>query len=67
MPCFIEQKIFKFVEEYQDEYVMEYSLEYGFLRLSQSTRSRLKIPVMVVHLGTVYYSDNVSEIYSYNI
>ena len=32
---------------------MEYSLEYGFLRLSQTTRTRLKIPVMVVHLGTV--------------
>lgn len=30
---------------------MEYSLEYGFLRLSQSTRQRLSIPVMVVTLG----------------
>lgn len=30
---------------------MEYSLEYGFLRLSQSTRQRLNIPVMVVTLG----------------
>lgn len=30
---------------------MEYSLEYGFLRLSQATRQRLSIPVMVVTLG----------------
>ncbi|KAK5620648.1 hypothetical protein CRENBAI_021040 [Crenichthys baileyi] len=30
----------------QDEYIVEYSLEYGFLRLSQSTRQRLNIPVM---------------------
>ncbi|MEQ2186288.1 hypothetical protein GOODEAATRI_027090, partial [Goodea atripinnis] len=35
----------------QDEYIVEYSLEYGFLRLSQSTRQRLNIPVMVVTLG----------------
>lgn len=35
----------------QDEYVVEYSLEYGFLRLSQATRQRLSIPVMVVTLG----------------
>ncbi|MEQ2237400.1 hypothetical protein ILYODFUR_022727, partial [Ilyodon furcidens] len=34
----------------QDEYIVEYSLEYGFLRLSQSTRQRLNIPVMVVTL-----------------
>nr|XP_044990956.1 membralin isoform X1 [Jaculus jaculus] len=34
----------------QDEYVVEYSLEYGFLRLSQATRRRLSIPVMVVTL-----------------
>lgn len=31
--------------------MVEYSLEYGFLRLSQSTRQRLHIPVMVVTLG----------------
>lgn len=35
----------------QEEYMVEYSLEYGFLRLSQSTRQRLNIPVMVVTLG----------------
>lgn len=35
----------------QEEYIVEYSLEYGFLRLSQSTRQRLSIPVMVVTLG----------------
>lgn len=35
----------------QEEYMVEYSLEYGFLRLSQSTRQRLHIPVMVVTLG----------------
>ncbi|XP_034035189.1 membralin isoform X2 [Thalassophryne amazonica] len=34
----------------QEEYIVEYSLEYGFLRLSQNTRQRLKIPVMVVTL-----------------
>uniref|UniRef100_A0A8D0GF58 Transmembrane protein 259 n=1 Tax=Sphenodon punctatus TaxID=8508 RepID=A0A8D0GF58_SPHPU len=34
----------------QEEYIVEYSLEYGFLRLSQSTRQRLHIPVMVVTL-----------------
>ncbi|XP_077187770.1 membralin isoform X2 [Paroedura picta] len=34
----------------QEEYIVEYSLEYGFLRLSQSTRQRLGIPVMVVTL-----------------
>lgn len=34
----------------QDEYIVEYSLEYGFLRLSQATRQRLGIPVMVVTL-----------------
>lgn len=33
---------------------MEYSLEYGFLRLSQTTRQRLNIPVMVVTLGELY-------------
>lgn len=37
----------------QEEYIVEYSLEYGFLRLSQSTRQRLNIPVMVVTLGKV--------------
>lgn len=35
----------------QEEYIVEYSLEYGFLRLSQSTRQKLNIPVMVVTLG----------------
>lgn len=35
----------------QEEYIVEYSLEYGFLRLSQTTRQRLNIPVMVVTLG----------------
>ncbi|KAJ7308239.1 hypothetical protein JRQ81_008763 [Phrynocephalus forsythii] len=34
----------------QEEYIVEYSFEYGFLRLSQSTRQRLRIPVMVVTL-----------------
>ncbi|XP_029943107.1 membralin [Salarias fasciatus] len=34
----------------QEEYMVEYSLEYGFLRLSQNTRQRLRIPVMVVTL-----------------
>ncbi|XP_073682125.1 membralin isoform X2 [Garra rufa] len=34
----------------QEEYIVEYSLEYGFLRLSQATRQRLNIPVMVVTL-----------------
>ncbi|KAM9761809.1 membralin isoform 2-T2 [Menidia menidia] len=34
----------------QEEYIVEYSLEYGFLRLCQSTRQRLNIPVMVVTL-----------------
>uniref|UniRef100_A0A3B3ZAU9 Uncharacterized protein n=1 Tax=Periophthalmus magnuspinnatus TaxID=409849 RepID=A0A3B3ZAU9_9GOBI len=34
----------------QEEYIVEYSLEYGFLRLSQSTRQRLNIPVMIVTL-----------------
>ncbi|KAM6107388.1 membralin [Pterocles gutturalis] len=34
----------------QEEYIVEYSVEYGFLRLSQSTRQRLSIPVMVVTL-----------------
>ncbi|PWA19966.1 hypothetical protein CCH79_00020278 [Gambusia affinis] len=37
----------------QDEYIVEYSLEYGFLRLSQSTRQRLNIPVMVVTLDPI--------------
>ncbi|XP_028403875.1 membralin-like [Dendronephthya gigantea] len=37
-------------ESNEDEYVMEYSLEFGFLRLSQTARLRLKIPVMVVEL-----------------
>lgn len=35
----------------QDEYIVEYALEFGFLRLSQATRQRLSIPVMVVTLG----------------
>lgn len=39
----------------QEEYIVEYSLEYGFLRLSQSTRQRLNIPVMVVTLGESHY------------
>ncbi|XP_041695750.2 membralin isoform X1 [Coregonus clupeaformis] len=34
----------------QEQYIVEYSLEYGFLRLSQTTRQRLNIPVMVVTL-----------------
>ncbi|MBN3283769.1 MBRL protein, partial [Polyodon spathula] len=34
----------------QEEYIVEYTLEYGFLRLSQTTRQRLNIPVMVVTL-----------------
>uniref|UniRef100_A0A8C7MR47 Transmembrane protein 259 n=1 Tax=Oncorhynchus kisutch TaxID=8019 RepID=A0A8C7MR47_ONCKI len=34
----------------QEDYIVEYSLEYGFLRLSQTTRQRLNIPVMVVTL-----------------
>ncbi|XP_072294208.1 membralin isoform X2 [Eucyclogobius newberryi] len=34
----------------QEEYIVEYSLEYGFLRLSQNTRQRLNIPVMIVTL-----------------
>ncbi|KAF6735883.1 Membralin [Oryzias melastigma] len=37
----------------QEEYIVEYSLEYGFLRLSQSTRQRLNIPVMVVTLDPI--------------
>lgn len=40
----------------QDEYIVEYSLEYGFLRLSQATRQRLSIPVMVVTLGEAAWS-----------
>jgi hypothetical protein len=43
-----------FLESHEEEYAMEYSLEFGFLRLSQTARSRLKIPVMVVHLGMLY-------------
>jgi hypothetical protein len=42
------------LESHEEEYVMEYSLEFGFLRLSQTARSRLKIPVMVVQLGNHY-------------
>ncbi|XP_041085220.1 membralin-like isoform X4 [Polyodon spathula] len=34
----------------QEEYIVEYTLEYGFLRLSQTTRQRLNVPVMVVTL-----------------
>ncbi|XP_029489592.2 membralin-like isoform X2 [Oncorhynchus nerka] len=34
----------------QEDYIVEYSLEYGFLRLSQTTRQRLNIPVMVATL-----------------
>uniref|UniRef100_A0A3Q3EBU4 Transmembrane protein 259 n=1 Tax=Hippocampus comes TaxID=109280 RepID=A0A3Q3EBU4_HIPCM len=41
---------FHFAAWPQEEYMVEYSLEYGFLRLSQSTRQRLNIPVMVVTL-----------------
>ncbi|XP_061634535.1 membralin isoform X1 [Phyllopteryx taeniolatus] len=41
---------FHFAAWPQEEYMVEYSLEYGFLRLSQSTRRRLNIPVMVVTL-----------------
>ncbi|CAD7014665.1 unnamed protein product [Ceratitis capitata] len=37
----------KFADE---QYIVEYSLEYGHLRLSSSTRKRLKIPVRVVQL-----------------
>uniref|UniRef100_A0AAV2KZA5 Membralin n=1 Tax=Knipowitschia caucasica TaxID=637954 RepID=A0AAV2KZA5_KNICA len=33
-----------------EEYIVEYSLEYGFLRLSQNTRQKLNIPVMIVTL-----------------
>lgn len=47
-------KYFVFLESNEDEYVMEYSLEFGFLRLSQTARLRLKIPVMVVELGMFY-------------
>ena len=43
-----------FLESHEDEYAMEYSLEFGFLRLSQTARSRLKIPVMVIQLGMFY-------------
>nr|XP_033477057.1 membralin [Epinephelus lanceolatus] len=42
----------------QEEYIVEYSLEYGFLRLSQSTRQRLNIPVMVVTLGETLNSND---------
>lgn len=41
---------FFFVDWVGDEYIVEYSLEYGFLRLSPSTRARLKIPVEIVTL-----------------
>uniref|UniRef100_A0A7G3A9M4 Putative conserved plasma membrane protein n=1 Tax=Lutzomyia longipalpis TaxID=7200 RepID=A0A7G3A9M4_LUTLO len=34
----------------EDQYIVEYSLEYGFLRLSSTTRQRLKIPVYTVTL-----------------
>lgn len=43
----------------QDEYIVEYSLEYGFLRLSQATRQRLSIPVMVVTLGECHLQSEV--------
>ena len=46
---------FEFVESSEDEYAMEYSLEFGFLRLSQTARSRLKIPLMVVQLGMLIF------------
>lgn len=35
----------------EDKYLVEYSLEYGFLRLSDETRKRLKIPVCSVELN----------------
>lgn len=35
----------------EDRYLVEYSLEYGFLRLSDETRKRLKIPVCSVELN----------------
>ena len=44
----------------QDEYIVEYSLEYGFLRLSQATRQRLSIPVMVVTLGECHLQSKPS-------
>lgn len=34
----------------EENYIVEYSLEYGFLRLSSTTRERLKIPVHIVNL-----------------
>lgn len=33
-----------------EHYIVEYSLEYGYLRLSQATRKKLKIPVHLVLL-----------------
>jgi len=34
----------------EEQYIVEYSLEYGHLRLSSSTRKRLRIPVLTVQL-----------------
>lgn len=33
-----------------EQYIVEYSLEYGYLRLSASSREKLKIPVRVIQL-----------------
>nr|XP_023022436.1 membralin isoform X1 [Leptinotarsa decemlineata] len=41
----VESKVYP-----EDEYIVEFSLEFGFLRLSPSTRARLKIPVEIVTL-----------------
>ncbi|XP_053962711.1 uncharacterized protein LOC128866199 [Anastrepha ludens] len=45
-----EDKIEKHENDDDEQYIVEYSLEYGHLRLSSSTRKRLKIPVRVVQL-----------------
>ncbi|XP_033153048.1 membralin [Drosophila mauritiana] len=37
-------------EDDEEQYIVEYSLEYGHLRLSSSTRKRLRIPVLTVQL-----------------
>ncbi|XP_020717038.1 putative mediator of RNA polymerase II transcription subunit 26 isoform X2 [Ceratitis capitata] len=44
------EKIEKSENDDDEQYIVEYSLEYGHLRLSSSTRKRLKIPVRVVQL-----------------
>ncbi|XP_036332135.1 membralin [Rhagoletis pomonella] len=46
----IEEKVDKQETDDDEQYIVEYSLEYGHLRLSSSTRKRLKIPVRVVQL-----------------